>query len=220
MFSIGLVDDRFDQRDSFKKALEIELEKMEESVPIIDISPLKNLDDYLSWIQENEIAVLILDEKLHEAESDGILVDYDGHELGEFLRKYFKDLPMYVVTSWENTEELKKRFRLFNLIISRTQFSESSAEFVNLFLASGRKFSRDFQEKLSKLTEISQKIAMGNATEKEIEEIRVIQEELQLPNYSYKINDRAVWLRALDEKIQEYKSFSEEIEDFLRKMKK
>lgn len=216
MFAFGLVDDREKERESVKIALELELEdRNQDHIIVHDIGPFKAKEEYISWIQEQSISVLILDQRLN----DGALVNYRGHELAEYVKKCFKDIPIYIVTSYPDSDELKETYKLYNLIIGRNQFSNDSKNLVNLFYNTGAKFYEDYNADLYRLSEISKKIAKGLADESDYKEALVIQEKLQIPTSMKYTNSRSHLLNDADAQLKECNRLIEEIKSYLSNKK-
>lgn len=219
MFKIGVVDDREEQRETFSNAVKIQLRYLNEDIEVLDIFPFYHKEEYITWIQENNISVLILDEKLHETTKNGQAVKYDGHELGIYLNRHLKNFPLFVVTSYDGVIELEKNLKEFFLILARTEFHDNAKQYTNLFLNSGRKFYKDFHLELSELTRIAKKIAVGQASDEEINEVKVIQEKLQIPSTVYLLNDRSTSIGELSIHLDKLNSLNNEIKIFLRNNK-
>ena len=117
MNKIGLIDDKDISRRAFMLKLNLVLEKSFHGWQIIDSKPFQDFETYRQWILENEICVLIIDERLDEEKlSDGTYVKYFGSDLVKHLRIYFKDIPIFCITNIEITEHLKQSLSYFNLI--------------------------------------------------------------------------------------------------------
>ena len=65
MPTIGVVDDRKDQRELLVGQIRHHLRNYSEW-EALETPPFEDINDYPSWISENNISVLILDERLHE----------------------------------------------------------------------------------------------------------------------------------------------------------
>lgn len=82
MNNIGLIDDRNNQRKSFMRKLNLRLEAIYPDWKIIDSKPFKTPEEYRQWILENEISVLIIDERLNEESlADGTFAPDLGSEV-------------------------------------------------------------------------------------------------------------------------------------------
>jgi hypothetical protein len=213
MPKIGIIDDRDDFRETILRSIDIELQENWQSIAI---APLPRIEDYPAWITEQEVAVLLLDEKLNEQiESGGKDVGYEGHDLVEFLRKHMPTFPLFVVTSYVNGEELIKKFSDVEGIIARDEFLKKAGEYAPRFFRAGQQFLQVFQSELNELAEKAHKIAVGEATEEDIEKANAIREKIGLVFPSESLRDRSEWLKKIEEKIEEFKKLNAEISSFL-----
>ena len=115
MKNIGLIDDKDKSRRAFMLKLNLELEKLYAGWKVIDSKPFQDPEAYRQWILENEISVMIIDERLDEEKlEDGSYVKYFGSDLVKVLRNYFKDIPIYCITNIEITDHLKNALNYFN----------------------------------------------------------------------------------------------------------
>lgn len=218
MLAFGLIDDRKDARESFKIKISLTLEDIDPKIVIIDTAPFKDVSDYVQWILENEISLLIVDERLYEEGlNDGTNVTYSGHDLVNYLRDSFKDLPIYCITNFDRTQELDNSFQAFNLILSKPEFGNKEKEYLNLFVRTARNFYRENSEELQKLNIISTKIALGEATDSEIREAAGIQAKLSLPHSTESINNRVNWLEQFAQQIDSLKAINSSINEFLER---
>jgi hypothetical protein len=217
MKTIGLIDDKDKSRRAFMLKLNLELEKSYPTWKIIDSKPFKDQDDYRQWILENEISVLITDERLDEEKlSDGSYVSYFGSDLVKKLREFFKDIPIYCITNIEITDNLRKSLSYFNLILSRKKFDDDVPNFLNLFIKSGTSFYTEFQKELTRLGELSNKYAEGSLIEAEKKEILSLQTRLLIPHLTSDLASREHTLNELEKKIEEIKSFHDELKKHLK----
>lgn len=217
MLTLGIIDDRNDKRTSFARKINLEIKKFDTSWNILDIEPFINKDDYLSWISENNIAALIIDERLYEEETGcGNNINYSGHELVEFLRGKFKDLPLYIVTNVTISEELKKTYKQFNLILSNSEFDEKIKDYLNLIIMSGHRFFNDYQNELERLSELSAKMVKGKANDNDIKEAKALQTKLSIPHYADQITDREQWIEEVSGLKDKLEQLSSEIHTYLK----
>lgn len=209
MPKIGLVDDRADSRRSYKLMIELPIIKNKiVNWEVLDIAPLERIQDYPQWILENEISVLIIDEKLNE--SSGF--NYLGHEVVSFLRNRFKILPIYGVTAWDRDSDLNKAYKDYNLIINKSDLEDRRDEFVNLFIRTGEDFYQKNQSKILRMSVISENIANGTADSKQLEELRSIQEYLMIPHFENELTTKNDWLNNLEEKINDFSKILDSLE--------
>ena len=67
MPKITIVDDRKDFRTTLKRKIEAFFIKSKlKDWEVMDISPFQNKSEYFPWLLENDVVVLILDERLQE----------------------------------------------------------------------------------------------------------------------------------------------------------
>lgn len=218
MNTIAIIDDKDAARRSFARQITNALERLYSDWKVIDRKPFMNLSEYPQWIIENEISVLILDEQLDgEAIENGKNVNYNGHNLVKELRYRFKDLPVYSVTAYALTEDLKKSLSYFNLILSMRDFDDDTDNYINLFVKSGTTFYNEYQKELGRLGELSELIAFGKATEKDILEIQALQTRLIIPHLTEDLRSRENYLEELEKKIREIKSMQENLTKHLKK---
>lgn len=210
MSTIGLIDDRADHRSTLKRRLDLELSGDWQS---IDNEPLPRLEDYPSWITENEVCVLLLDERLHEQ----VAVSYNGHDVANYLRKHLPTLPIFVITSYSPDEALLKSFKDVEDIIQREEFTKKADEYVSRFVRSAQRYLNTFQKELSDLSDKSAKIALGKATTQDIEEVKAIQEKIGLAFPYDSLDNRSEWLNALEKKLEELDELKISIEKYLGK---
>ena len=216
MKNIGLIDDKDKSRRAFMLKLNLELEKSYVGWKVIDSKPFQDPETYRQWISENKISVLIIDQRLDEEKlDDGSYVKYFGSDLVKILRIYFKDIPIYCITNIEITEHLKNALSYFNLILGRKKFDDDLDNYLNSFIKSGISFYTEFKEELARLGDLSEKIAIGEATEGDIEEIHALQTRLIIPHLSEELMSREHYLDELAKKIAEIKAMQDNLIKFL-----
>jgi hypothetical protein len=218
MKSIGLIDDKDKQRRAFMLKIALKLEEYYPEWKILDSKPFKEIETYRQWILENEISVLIVDERLDEERlDDGSYVEYFGSDLVKELREYLKDFPIFCITNIEITEKLKKSLGYFNLTLSRKNFDDEIDNYLNLFIKSGISFYTEFQKELGRLGELSEIIAKGDSTDSDRLEIQSLQTRLLIPHLTEDIKSRENYLIELEKKISEIKAMQEVLIKFLNK---
>lgn len=217
MKTIAVIDDKDAARKGFAREITNALERLYPDWKVIDRKPFMDIKEYPQWIIENEVAVLILDEQLDgEAVEEGKNVDYNGHDLIRELRIRFKDLPVYSITSYALSEDLKNSLSYFNLILSSRDFDDEIDKYINLFVKSGLKFYNEYQKELERLGELSEKIANGNVTEEELKEASGLQTRLLIPNIVVETFNREQYLSKLEENLNEVKKINTQISELLK----
>jgi hypothetical protein len=183
---------------------------------VIDIDPFEDIDNYITWIKDNDIAILILDEKLQEVAS-GSKVSYNGSLLIEKIRGTLKEFPVFIITSYPNEPDLQSKFPLFDEILERDTFYNKSDEYVARFLRAGQRFLTTHISQLKQISDLSQKIALGTATNDEKKNLAALQTFIGLP-YSH-LSNREEWLKEYEGKLKELEEISSKIEMFLNNKK-
>ena len=135
----------------------------------------------------------------------------------KILRESFKDIPIFCLTNVEITEKLKKSQTHFNLILSRGKFDLDIDNYLNLFIRSGVSFYTEFKKELTKLGELSIKIAEGEFTTEDLEEMQALQTRLIIPHLTEELLSREKYLEELEKKITDVKSQQESLIQFLKK---
>jgi FixJ family two-component response regulator len=213
MPTIAIVDDRLDHRTTLKRRLDSELIDDWNSIAI---EPFAQVEDYPCWFTENDIGVLLLDERLNE---QTVTCKYNGHELVEFLRSYMPTFPIFVITSYPDDEELRKKFKDVEAVIERKVFSKDAADYVPRIIRSAQKYFETFQDELAKLSDLARKVAQGIAGKEDFKELKAIQTKLGLSFPLASFNSRNEWLNEFECKLDELKKLSDEIKEFLESKK-
>ena len=177
---IAVVDDGDDMRKTVVRMVkqQLNMQKKNDTWEVIDTEPLPRIEDYDSWINENEVSVLILDERLHEKAEDA--VDYAGHEVARHLRERFPDLPQFIITSIDNPDDLDANGGDLEAVLSRTTFNKAAATYVQRMLRIGQSFYDENEGKLSRLAQLSEKLVLEHLSEDEDAELRALRQSFIL----------------------------------------
>lgn len=216
MAGICIIDDRRDIRGTLERKINLILRKNFTKWNVISEDPFKEEIDYLNFIHENDIGVLILDERLHEIGNGQNSVNYNGSKLVIFLRQYLKDFPIYSITSYHEDDDLENQFSQFDEIIARENFYPKAEEYVARFIRAGQRFLTTHNEQLLRLSELSELIAKGTATEDNLKELKVVQESLNIPFSDYGYANRELWLDDYEKNLTDLSMLNNEIDEFLK----
>jgi DNA-binding NtrC family response regulator len=214
MAKIAIVDDNREQRETLGISLKLYLKKKNSSLKVIDIFPFQSYERYFPWIDQEEICVLILDERLHN-DSEGELgpVGYKGNDLVVKIRERYKDLPIFTVTAHIDDEELQARFNEFDYIISRDNFDE---KYVDIIIRASQRYLKENQEELSEFDDLTKKIAAGQGNADDIEKLKALQMKLQLPLLG-DLKEREDWLKEYENQIESLDLIKRTLEQKLKK---
>ena len=217
---IGIIDDREDFRTTLKRKIDLSIKKQQLPWITMDVYPFKDMKDYISWIKENEISILILDERLQEGSHTAESVNYNGSKLIEFIRESLPEFPVFAITNYPKDPDLQKKFPLFDEILGRDDFFKKSDEYTVRFTRAGQRFLDVYNSQLARLSELSKKVATGTADENDLSELKALQEYLNIPFASLVFSDREEWLRLYQAKIAELSTISNRIKTFIEENKK
>jgi hypothetical protein len=213
MVNIGIIDDRKEARETVARFFQV-LHKG--NVRTIDIDPLENVDSYPSWIYDNEISSLVVDERLHEqATSKATHVRYNGHNLVDHLRERMPVFPVFVLTSNSTDDALLKRAGKIDAIIDRSEFRKKPNEFTERVVRAGSKFHEQHTELLAELSAISGRMAIGAATKKDLERADAIRALLGIAFPFEELSEKGQWLKELRSTISRAEKLQTRIEQFL-----
>jgi hypothetical protein len=213
MSRIAIVDDNREQRESMRIKLSLFLKKKESTLQVIDIFPFQTFDEYYSWIESNEICLLIFDERLHESQGDNEPVAYRGNELVTKVRERFKDLPIFTVTAHIDDDELQAKFSEFDYIITRHDFDE---RYIDIMIRASQRYLTENQKELAEFDDLTKQVAVGSASSSSIERLRALQLKLHIP-LSTDLKDREDWLKEYEKQIVLLNEIKGRLEQKLRK---
>lgn len=211
MPTIGIVDDRDDVReimwDNVRLALPNEWE-------VIAISPWESLEHYPSWVNQHEITVLVIDEKLNELLTNaGTAVSYEGHDLVDYMRQYMPEFPIFVVTSYPNDPDLQERFKYVEDIIERNKFYDRSEDYIPRLTRAGQRYLQVYEGELAELADFARKSAIGEPISvEEQERARAIQTKLVSTFPIENITSRSEWLSQMEQLIEKLELLKNDIE--------
>lgn len=181
MSTIAVVDDRENDRTLACKRIQRGLRKASggDAWRVISSPPLRTLEEYPNWLIEEDVGVLILDQRLNE--SGPRHVDYTGHDIVTRITPRLFDLPVYYLTSIKDVSEIAEDTSKVRAILQRDQFLSSDpgvweAEFVR----EGTRYHDHVARKMLRLSQLSEAAALGELTQEEAEEAAALRQELNL----------------------------------------
>ncbi|MCC3160867.1 response regulator [Hymenobacter sp. 15J16-1T3B] len=220
MNAIGIVDDREDVRSTMKISIELALSKFNKEWIVVDTPPFVEKDEYYPWIKENGVCVLLMDERLNEEMIDGeTSVDYTGHELVQVIREKEKELPIIAITSHSDDEDLQENLSYFDNIVDRNEFNLKSEDYVNRFIRFGQKFIDQYRSELLEISSISDRIAQGSQTDKDLEDLAVLQTKLSLGYQDNTLKGRSEWLNEFESSTEELEQLKDKLWQYLSSLK-
>lgn len=215
MPTIGIIDDRADFRTTLKRRIGLSLKKQNIAWDILDIYPFADLQDYVVWIKEFDIVLLIVDERLQEGNHEALNVNYNGSKLIEFIREVLPEFPVFAITSYPNDEDLQSQFPLFDEILSRDEFFKKPDDYAMRFVRAAQRYLGVYSKQLIRISEISELIATGKAESKDIDELKLLQQYLNTPFANYSFANKEEWLKNYEGKLEELSELSKKIQKFI-----
>lgn len=215
MASIAIIDDNIDQSDTLKIALKQYLENLENPLDVITQFPFKDINKYFDFINQNEVCVLILDERLNNQSSEvQEPVDYKGNQLVSIIRERYKDFPIFSVTTYADDDELKEKFSEFEYIIKRDDFVEEGNKYVPIILRAAQRFWESNLNELNEYAILAKEIAGGNNDQEKIKRLKTLQVKLVLPITGFE--DRQTWLNEYEQHIKDLEELKKKVETKFR----
>ena len=214
MNRIAIIDDNHEQRETLKRAIEAYLERRESTLEVIDIYPFETEDFqvYIDWINSENILVLIFDERMHnESENGKGPVGYKGNELVSIIRKSFKYIPVFTVTSHIDDDELQEKFGEFEYIVGREDFIDNGANYVDIIIRSSQRYLDENQNELSEYDHLTKLIASGKGKSEDIDRLKALQIKLHIPMNDF--SDRETWLKEYEIHIKELEEYKAQLVD-------
>ena len=213
MPTIAIVDDETRSRNQDVTALNLNLPK---GWTAIGTAPLRHLSDYPSWIAENDVAVLLVDEELgRQASSPTGHVQYKGHNLVNALRARNKTLPIYFLTNYGDQKSVEDQIPAVEGVFDKKLFRRRRADYIKRMTRRGKDYFKSVKDQLAELNDLSLKIAKGDATTSERKNAKALQTSLELPLLTESFNTRSDWLAEYEQKVKQLEKLKKEVEQHL-----
>jgi len=212
---IAVVDDRKTERKQLVRGITLS-EGVPDGWEVEGFNPLNNLDDYFDWIGEEDVAVLVLDERLREEREDvEVHVDYDGHDVVDKIRTKHPTFPIFVVTAVPDDQNVSDRFSSVEAIIDRADFVKDSDKLVPRIVRSGQRFFDTNEDRLSEMESLSRLVAQDEASEEDLKRLEALRQHFQLP-YEDQIQTPDSWIAEFERAQGDLKSLEAEMSEMLK----
>lgn len=178
---ILIVDDRQNVRQTLREIIELNLP--EGDFLVDDMFPLPSVEDYPSYVRENDVAAIILDERLNESKDPetGNHIEYYGHDIIDLLRGALPDFPVYVVTTFRTSQDLLNKEEKFEDVIERDEFMKKAELYSQRIQRAASRFRSSMQQNLVDLNDLTVKAAEGRISPEEMSRLSAIRQVLGLP---------------------------------------
>jgi len=218
MPTIAVVDDRTTQRRQLVNGITTS-DALPESWEAVGFDPLPEIQNYPDWINEYDIAALVLDERLREEQDDvEVHVDYDGHNVVDLIRGSLPTFPIFIVTAVPNDPSVRERFANVEDIIDRKRFVADSEQLVPRIVRSGQRFYESNEEKLGRMEELSELTAQDKASENELKELSALRAHFQRP-YEDQVQTPDAWVTDFENSVRELKELEARINAYVEHKK-
>lgn len=170
------------------------------------LPPFKNRNEYNRYIIDNKVVLLVIDEKL-DVPISGIAVDYNGHDVVEYLRKFNKELPIFIITAYPETDDLLLVEGQADGIISRSKFVrvEDSNQIIMRLVRSTHRYLENYSKEYERLAILSNRVVTNKASTDERRELVALRVKLDVENSIVDL-DRKDWLTSLSDEVKELKT--------------
>ncbi|QMU27696.1 DNA-binding transcriptional response regulator [Adhaeribacter radiodurans] len=220
MAKIAFVDDDKEIRESLSIKLSKMLRKSGSTLEVIDIFPFQDFAYYFPWIEENDICVIILDERLFNGRENGKgPVKYRGSELVRALRERFKDMPIYTLSAYTADDDLQHEFNEFDSIIRKRDFADKNkaSKYVEIIIRASQRYLKENEKELSTYDELTRKVASGQSDEDDIQRLQALQTKLHLPMMD-SLKDRNTWLDEYESQVNSLNDIKRILEEKIKKI--
>ena len=221
MPTLAIIDDRRKIRETLARNIGTELPK---NWSVVQRDPLPSMSDYPSWIAENEVAAIILDERLQEEIAGRkIYGDYTGHELAKYIRKRLPNLPIFMVTTYLTDAPLQEpdTEKVFEGIFAREDFYNRSTIYIERIVRSAQRFFDTYQTELAELGEYSSKIASGSGSKKDKKHLLALQTKINGVFASVAVTtENATQLAELEAAVKQLEKATKKAKQLVRKGKR
>lgn len=210
---IAIIDDNAEQGETLMKIMNNYVKKYTDGISVVAQYPFKDIEKYMSFITENDICALILDEKLNDQQTpEGTTVEYQGHQLVSILRARLKNFPIFMVSNYIEAEELQEKESEFEYMLTRTELTESDdgKKIVPIILRAAQRYLDANTKELSEFDVLTREIASGSNDPKQMERLRALQLKLELSSVGF--DDRKAWLDQYSKHIQDLEAIKSELE--------
>ncbi len=212
-FRIAFLDDRKGPRQTVIRGVRTKLPK---GWDCLECPLLANPREYPSWLINNRIVVLMVDQLLDEQALDSSApVQYKGHQVIGIIREQLPDFPIIVVTRAVEDHDLQEHFGEADDIVNRTELLKKTDQYVTRIVRLGHAYLAQYEEELATLTELSKKKAAGEITNEEVEVLNAVQAKLGLPSLISSAGDDA--LASLETEIVKMELLQKKVETFLQR---
>jgi CheY-like chemotaxis protein len=169
----AILDDTADGKETIMRVLPHELP---EGWGLIEAPLLGTAADYPDWLVQNQVGVLLVDQKLNEEVAVGEdPVTYKGSDVLQTVQRAMPGFPLVVLTAYSNDEDLVANKGKADYVMSRATFVTELSDYVERLVRHATDFFTHYQQQLADFSALSQKQAQGQATAEEQAKLKALQ---------------------------------------------
>lgn len=209
MPALAIVDDRREMRDTLVNCIAPDLPPEWE---VIEIPPLRDVAAYAEFVTDENVAVLVVDERLNE---EGGGVAYAGHELAAALRDDLPEFPIFMITAFAEDEGVKESRGLVEMVLQKNAFFDDVETWVTRFVRAGQRYLEANGARHARFSELAELSATRALSEEEHRELTELQATIAAGSLSSGVLYKADVVRSLGELLTEADELRRQIEEVL-----
>ncbi|MEM7574173.1 MAG: hypothetical protein AAF433_14800 [Bacteroidota bacterium] len=214
MKKLAIIDDREEVGRGLLKPFKRFIKAHNLKIEVVFHMPLPRLDRYVPWMISEDIVGIIADENLLEQYISGS-DRYNGHDLAAYLRSVNSQIPVYIVTSYPETESLINNKGDFEDFIKRIEFSsdETAKPFLDRIFRATQIYVEHYEEDYNNLGKLAEKLALGLITDKERVELNALKAKLSFGDSIQILNKKEMWYSSTLKKVKNLEELADKFEE-------
>lgn len=217
MPNIAVIDDRLDWRETAVGSLSL---NVPDGWAVIAAEPFESEVEYLGWIDEEDVAVLVVDEQLGETPtSRGSAVRYRGQDVIRVIRQARPEFPVFLVSAFTEDGGMEDETGQADGVFNKDMLSKHIARDTSRMVRSGMRYHEVHKGKLERLSLLAGRVARGEAAESEVNELRTLQTYLNFTVVPEGEVDRSAALTDLEDALKRLRSTLARLDETLQEGK-
>ncbi len=175
---IALIDDNPKLRGKLARRVQ---QVLPSGWSLIQSPPLAELGDYEEWVVSEDVWSLILDWRLSDIAEDGAVdsAEYTAQELVSVIRRWRPDFPIFVITAYDIPSD-RATLGEVEVFSGRIEFVKNVEQNIQRIVRASARFWKSHEDQLSRVSNLSQRAAVGKLTKKEKAELAALRISLNL----------------------------------------
>ena len=207
----AILDDRLDGKETLMRVLPLALPP---GWGLIECPLLASADDYPTWLYQNQVCVLIVDQLLNESVPTGSdPITYKGSDVLRSVQRAMRGFPLVVLTAYPGDADLAANKGKADYVLGRGIFIRELSDYVERLVRHAKKFLEDYQQQLAEFTTLSQKKAQGTTTVDENAKLKALQSLFDWPIVQTQRDDA---FDDIEKRLEELERLKREVEPLLK----